>query len=99
MDFASDLSLFYLDFGVEVTLTPKGGGASSTGLALHDLPGVTVLGGEVLATDHTLRFLAAAFPTIRKGDTFKIGAVSYTARENAQPLQDGLEYTVPLVRA
>lgn len=99
MDFAADLSLFYADFGVEVTHTPKLGGASRLSRAIHDQPGMTMIGGDILATDHTLRYPTADFPLVRKGDTFLIRGVTYAARENAQPLQDGLEFTVPLVRA
>lgn len=99
MDFATELSLFYADFGVVVTHMPKLGGASTSALAIHDQPGMTLIGGDILATDHTLRYPAAAFPLVRKGDTFLIGSATYAARENAQPLQDGLEYTVPLGRA
>lgn len=100
MDFADDLPFFYAEFGVEVTHTPKAGGASSPPeLALHDQPGMTMIGGDILATDHSLRYPLATFPVVRKGDTFLIAGVTYTARENAQPLQDGLEYTVPLAKA
>lgn len=98
MDFSADLSLFYIDFTVDVIHTPKVGGASTSLKAFHDQPGLTIIGGDVLATDHTLRFQTASLPVVRKGDTFQIGAVTYTARENAQPLTDGLELTVPLAR-
>jgi hypothetical protein len=99
MDFADDLSFFYAEFGVEVVHTPKAGGASTPGLALHDQPGMTMIGGDILATDHSLRYPLATFPVVHKGDTFLIAGVTYAAREKAQPLQDGLEYTVPLAKA
>lgn len=98
MDFSADLSRFYADFAVDITHTPKAGGASTSLKAFHDQPGLTLIGGDILATDHTLRFPVASLPVVRKGDTFLIGAVTYTARENAQPLVDGLELTVPLAR-
>lgn len=99
MDFSADLSLFYSDFTVDVTHTPKLGGASTTFKAFHDQPGMTIIGGDILATDHALRFMDVSVPVVRKGDTFLIGGITYTARENAQPLRDGLELTVPLARA
>lgn len=99
MDFAADLPLFYADFGVEVTHTPKGGGSATSNLALHDQPGLTVLGGDVIATDHGLRYPAASFPFIRKGDSLVVASVSYIARENAQPTRRGDEMTVPLAKA
>ena len=99
MDFAADLPLLYSDFAVVVTHTPKAGGASTTGKAFHNQPGMTVIGGDVIATDHTLRYPLAAFPAVRKGDTFQIGAVAYVARENPMPRARGLEAVVPLARA
>jgi len=99
MNFADEMPLFYADFGVLAVHTPKAGGASSSGFVLHDQPGMTLIGGDILATDHSLRYPVATFPVVRKGDTFLVAGVSYSARENAQPLQDGLEYTVPLAKA
>ena len=99
MDFASDLSVFYSDFSVSVTWTPKGGGTSVTGKALHRQPGMTVIGGDVIATDHTLRYPIATFANVRKGDTFQIGALSFTVRENPILQPRGLEALVPLSRA
>lgn len=98
MNFAADLALFYADFGVLVTHTPKAGTAVPPALALHDQPGMTVIGGDVLATDHSLRFPAATWPVVRKGDQFVIKGVVYQARENAQPLDVGDEFTVPLIK-
>ena len=99
MDLSSDLSILYADFGVTVTHTPTGGGASAAGLAIFDQPGMTLIGGEVLATDYSLRYPAATFPSVKRGDTFLVGAITYTAREAAQPASvDGLEYIVPLAK-
>lgn len=98
MDFAADLSFFYAEFGKLVTHTPKGGGASATELALHDQPGMTIIGGDILATDHGLRFPVSAFPVVRKGDSFLIAGVAYTAREAAQLTKTGDEFTVPLAK-
>lgn len=99
MNFADDLALFYADFGVTAVHTPKAGGTAVSGLVLFDQPGVSLIAGEILATDLGLRFPAATFPVVRKDDQFAIAGVSYLARENAQPVEDGLEMTVPLKRA
>lgn len=96
MDFAADLTLFYADFGVMAAHTPKAGGATTYAMVLHDQPGQMLIGGDILATDHTLRFPVADFPVVRKGEQFVVSEVTYHARENAQPLEDGMEYTVPL---
>lgn len=99
MDFAADLSIFYADFGLTVTHTPTGGGASAVGLAIFDQPGMALIGGEVLSTDYSLRYPFETFPVVKRGDTFLIGAITYTAREAAQPASvDGLEYIVPLAK-
>lgn len=99
MDFVAELPLFYADFGVTVTHTPKAGGAAVSGLALHDQPGMTVIGGDILATDHSLRYPTSTFPVVRKGDAFGIAGIAYVARENAQRLLDSLESIVPLEKA
>lgn len=99
MDFAADLSMFYADFGVTVVYTPKGGVAVEPQLAILDQPGMELIGGNVLATDYSLRYPVATFPAVKRGDGFSIGGVAYTAREAAQPASvDGLEHIVPLAK-
>lgn len=98
MDF-SDLSLAYADFGLDVTHTPAVG-SPATGKALFDQPGTAIIGGEILATDYTIRYPAATFPSVLRGDTFTIGGATYTARESAQPASlQGDEMIVPLARS
>ncbi len=99
MDFSPDLPALYADFGDSTAHTPAGGGATTTALAILDQPGTTLIGGEILATDYTLRYPAASFPAIKRGDSIVISGTTYTARESAQPLLDGLEHIVPLARA
>ena len=99
MDFTADLALFYSDFGQPATLTPQGGGAAVAGLAILDLPGTTVVDGQLLATDYSLRFPLATFPAIKRGDTVVVAGVSYTVREGAQLIGvDGLEAIVALAK-
>ncbi|MCB1955217.1 MAG: hypothetical protein H6948_16135 [Zoogloeaceae bacterium] len=99
MDFTADLDAFYADFGVPAVRTPSGGGsASAPMLVILDLPGVVVLGGDVIATDYALRYRATSFSGVRRGDVFEIGGVTYSAREAGQATLDGLECTVPLAR-
>lgn len=99
MDFTPDLPALYADFGVTAAHTPAGGGSTTTARAILDQPGTTVIGGEILATDCTLRYPTASFPAIKRGDSIVIGGTTYTARESAQPLLDGLEHIVPLASA
>lgn len=95
----SDLSPFYADFGEQVTHTPLTGSVV-VGKALFDRPGAAVVGGDILATDYALRYPAATFAAVKRGDAFTIGGVAYTARESAQPATiDGLEHIVPLSRS
>jgi hypothetical protein len=95
----TDLAPFYADFAVTVTHTPLVGSPAS-GSALFDQPGTTIIGGEILATDYSLRYPTATFQAVTRGDSFSIGAATYTARESAQPATiDGLEQIVPLARS
>lgn len=99
MDFAADIPLIYTDFGVTVTVTPKGGGTPVTGLALHRHPGASVLAGDVIGTERTLRYPLATFPALKRGDTVQIGTATYAVREAPQALSRGLEAIVPLAEA
>lgn len=99
MDFSADVSLSYSDFGVSVTVTPKGGGTPVTGLAMHRHPGAAVLGGDLIGTERTLRYPLAVFPALKRGDTVQIGATNYTVREAPQALSRGLEAVVPLAES
>ncbi len=93
-----DIDLLYADFGVDVTHTPAGGGPT-TAKAMFDRPGSVLVGGEMLATDYSVRFPVTAFQTVRRGDAFVIGGATYTARESAQPASfQGDEMIVPLSR-
>ena len=99
MDFAADLNLFYADFGKSVTWAPQVG-SPVTALALHDLPGDTLISGQLLSTDHVLRYPLASFPAVKRGDSFVIAGVAYVARESAQLIGvDGLEAAVPLYKS
>ncbi|MBA3034816.1 MAG: hypothetical protein KKF85_03395 [Gammaproteobacteria bacterium] len=100
MDFAADIALFYSDFGQTATLTPAAGGAPVTGLAILDMPGAVILGGEQIVTDYSLQYPLATFPNIKRGDAIMVAGVAYTAREAAQLIgADGLEAVVPLAKA
>lgn len=98
MDF-SDLDPFYADFAVDVTHTPVVG-SPATGKVLFDRPGTTIIGGEILATDYTIRYPATTFQAVKRGDSFTIAGATYTARESAQPASlQGDEMIVPLARS
>lgn len=95
----SDLAPFYADFAVTVTHTPLVG-SPVTALAIFDQPGTTLIGGEILATDYSLRYPVTTFQAVKRGDAFSIGGATYSARESAQPASiDGLEHIVPLARS
>jgi len=100
MDLAADLRLFYQQpFGCEVTHRPAAGGPPATGLAILDQPGAAIFAGSVIATDLSLRYPAATFPNVQKGDRLTIAGVDYVARESAQPMTDGMENTVTLAKS
>lgn len=88
----------YTMMGQAVTHTPVATGVPVDGRALFNGPG-SVLLGDMLATDYSLRYPAATFPAVKRGDAFTVGGVSYIAREHAQPLLDGAEMHVPLAKA
>lgn len=99
MDLRNDLTLLYAAWpATSVMWLPKAG-QGKNGRAIFDQPGSIILGGDILATDCGLRYPASTFPSVRQGDTFIVDGITYTARENAQPTLDGLEYTVPLARS
>lgn len=99
MDFSADLAALYADFSVIAAHTPAAGGITIYAEAILDQPGQTIIGGDIIATDYSLRYPAASFPAVHRGDTFLIAGTTYTAREAAQPLLDGLEHIAPLARA
>ena len=99
MDFAADLAPIYDTLGVPVTHTPAAGGTPTTAQAMHNLPSTQWFAGELVATDHHLRYPAANFPEIHKGDVLVIAAVTYHALDNAQPINDGAERRVALYGA
>lgn len=95
----SDLAPLYADFSVTVIHTPLVG-SPRTGQAIFDAPGTTLIGGEILATDYSLRYPVTTFQAVKRGDAFTIAGAGYTARESAQPATiDGLEHIVPLAKA
>lgn len=101
MNFANDIPLLYADFGLKLTHRPLAGGSSTTDFVIVDKPGLTVLGGDVIASDLSLRYPASRFPLVKRGDVFVNPAnlaESYTAREQAQAATvEGDEYIVPLL--
>lgn len=99
MDFAADLSFFYDEFAVQAVYTPRAGGAGKPGKVLFDQPGVSLINGEVQAIDLGIRYPASTFPVVRKDDLFAIGGVTYKARADHQPTEDGAEFTVSLKRS
>lgn len=99
MDFATDLSFFYADYGILAHHVPRAGSAPADGLVLFNQPGISLIGSDVIATDLSIQYPATTFPVVRQGDAFTIAGQSYVAREPHQPTADGAEFTVPLKKA
>lgn len=99
MNLANDLTIIYSGWPATGVLWIPKSGQGKTGRAILDQPGTYISGGDIIATDFGLRYPADTFPGVRQGDRFIVEGITYTARENAQPTQDGLEHTVPLARA
>lgn len=98
VDFSRSIAAVYREFGVQATFRPAAGGPPKDGLVILDQPGGEIFGGALITTDYTLRFPVATFQDVQKGDRFTLNRTDYVARESAQPLQDGLEATVPLAK-
>ena len=98
MDFSPNLAVLYAIFGTPVEHTPAASGTPKTEKAIYNCPGSTLYGGDALVTEHTLRYPAAAFPPVGRGDKFVINGGAFFAREPAQTIHDGAECVVVLGR-
>lgn len=86
----------YALLGIQVTHQPAGGSAV-TGQAVFDHPSDLMLSGNVRGADLALRYPAVTFPCVKRGDTFLVDGVTYTAREDHEVIHvDGLEHRVQL---
>jgi hypothetical protein len=94
--FAAAIDPIYAMLGDPVTYTPLAGGTPIIKLAIHNLPGSTLLGDEVLATEHSLRYQIASFPAVKQGDEFAIAGVDYIVTEAPLSLLDGAEHVAVL---
>ena len=94
----NDIQVLYAAWPAEPVLFVPKVGQSKQGRAILNQPGATMLNGEVIGTDYTLQYPASSFPAVRQGDSFIIDEKTYRARENAQPVEDGLEHIVPLLK-
>lgn len=72
MAFVDHLRGYYVDFGEAVVF------GTATATAIVDMP--TRAGFDTLATDTTLRCIAADVATVSAGDPVTVRAVSYTVR-------------------
>lgn len=101
MDFSAPLDDLYREFGIDVTLTRKGGGAALPGRAIFTRAGAALLGDAVIMDSDALTYRPAAFPGVVRGDRFALVATGqqYVVREKPRPESNGLEYTALLEEA
>lgn len=69
------------------TWTAQAGGSPVAADVIFDAPGTTVL-DEIVATEPSVRFRTADWPTIRERDTVTLGAVVYRV-QRVMALDDG----------
>lgn len=98
MNPAADLPSLYAVFGEWVTHDPLAAGSVTTELAINNRPGRVVQDGQVLVSEHTLRYPTASFPAVKQGDVFTISAVDYIVTEAPLPLLDGAEHVAVLAK-
>jgi hypothetical protein len=98
MDFTANLTTLYAIFGEPVIYTPAGGAAQPAKKAIYNRPGSTLYGGDVLVTEHTLRYMTADFPAVARGDGFTIGGATFVVREAPQSILDGAEFAATLAK-
>lgn len=95
-NFAGAVPLLYERMGDEVTYTPAGCALPVVARAIFSAPGQSVLGGEAIVTDYTLRYPTAALPGVVRGDRFVRLGTTFEAREAPVSLNDGAEAIVAL---
>ena len=83
MALAELLDPLFADFGLPVSA----GGI--TGLGILDAPGVDVANGNVWSTDYSLKVQTAVFGSVLDGATVTVNGLSYQARRDAEPIDDG----------
>lgn len=77
-----NLDLFFADFGVSFTT-----GAIS-GMCIKDMPGVNILGNQIIKVDHQVIVKTAQFGDLLYGDPVTVDGSAYTVKE-AMPVEDG----------
>ena len=78
-----NLDLFFADFGVSFTA-----GAIS-GMCIKDMPGVNILGNQVILVDHQVLAKTADFGHLLYGNNVEIDGVAFIVKDAPMPVDDG----------
>lgn len=73
-----------------IVITPVAGGASYSCKVGYFAPTSMNLGGEVIASEPSIKFAAADYPLIGKGDTVVVGSITSIVA-SVELLHDGSE--------
>lgn len=98
MNLSNDLSILYAAWPAATVLWLPRNGQGDTGRAILNQPGALVFGGSVQITEASLQYPTSSFSSVRQGDQFVVGGVTWSASAPAIPSQDGDESVVPIVR-
>ncbi|MDR5170726.1 hypothetical protein IHQ56_02735 [Methylobacillus flagellatus] len=87
MAFAEDLQVYLQDFGVPARLTADAPGSEK--LVLLDEPDAEIFGGEQVAGDKIITYVADDFPGLVSGVQITVDGVAWKVRGAPQRLDDG----------
>lgn len=92
MESTEDQLAFLADFGVPVVV----GATNTTGIL--DAPGSIEVNGQIISTDHAVRYLTASIPDLDTNDTIAVNGNNYIVRHVLQ-VGDGVFSIATLKRA
>lgn len=91
-----DILLHYTVNGRPASITPAGGGATTSGYAIFMEPGDAILGGEVVTTSPALRYPVSAYPLVTRGARVDVAGRAWRVRERPRLLSAGDEAVAEL---
>ena len=88
-----NLDLFFADFGVSFIA-----GAIS-GMCLKDMPGMNILGDQVILIDHQVLVRTDEFGDLLYGNNVEVNGVAFIVKDAPMPVDDGAFSVITLEKA